>query len=82
MSAPNQEHISITDKYNVKENKYNQTYDFRSIKIRYGQQFMGLVVDGDKSGIALGTDDEKTGVTITRYIEVEDIPNLHCFDVE
>ena len=82
LSAPNQSHISLTDKYDVRENKYNQTYDFRSIKIRRDGRFMGLVIDGDKTAIALGSDNETTGVTIERYIHVEDIPNLHCFDVE
>lgn len=74
--------ISISQKYNVSEKQYGATYNFISTKIRGNNRFVGLVSKGIYTGVALGVNDEATGVTIQDYIEIEDIPNLQCFDAD
>jgi hypothetical protein len=82
LDGSNNSHISVAQKYNVTEKQYGTSYNFRSATIRGNNRFIGLVSNGAYSGIALGVNDEKSGVTIQDYIEVEDIPNLHCYDIE
>jgi hypothetical protein len=72
----------VSQKYNISEKQYNASYNFVSTKIRGNNRFVGLVSNGDYSGVALGVNDENTGVTIQDYIQVEDIPNLTCFDAD
>jgi hypothetical protein len=81
-NGSNNSHISIAQKYNITEKQFGTSYNFRTAKIRGNNRFVGLVSNGDYSGIALGTNDEESGVTIQDYIEVENFPNLHCYDVD
>lgn len=81
-NGSNSSHISIAQKYNITEKQFGTSYNFRTAKIRGNNRFVGLVSNGDYSGIALGVNDEESGVTIQDYIEVENFPNLHCYDVD
>jgi len=69
-NGSNKYHIKVTDKYDVKQKFYSTSYNFRVAKIRDQNKFLGLVINGDYSGIAIGTNDENSGVTIDFYVEV------------
>jgi hypothetical protein len=68
MNGTKNEHITVSDKYQVSEKQYGTSYNFASVKIRGNNRFVGLISNGDYSGIAIGTNDEATGVTISDYI--------------
>jgi lipoprotein-anchoring transpeptidase ErfK/SrfK len=61
-------HITVAQKYNITEKQFGTSYNFKNIKIRGNNRFVGLISNGDYSGIALGVNDDASGVTIQEYI--------------
>jgi len=49
---------------------YGTGYNFVSVKIKGNNRFLGLVSKGVYSGLAIGMNNEESGVTIDRYIEI------------
>lgn len=70
LNGSNNDHISVNQKYNITEKQYGTSYNFISTKIRSNSRFVGLIANGDYSGIALGVSDPTDGVTVQDYIEV------------
>ena len=69
-------------KYQYNEKQFNQTYNFTVAKILDHNRFLGLITHGETTQLAVGMNQDEVGVTITHVVQVEDIPHLHCFDVE
>ena len=55
--------------------------NWTSAKILDNNRFLGLSSHEDITILAIGMNDEKSGVKIQDLVQVEDIPHLHCFDV-
>jgi hypothetical protein len=43
---------------------------------------LGLTAFNDYTELAIGTNHPESGVVIEKVIQVENIPELHCFDVD
>ena len=69
-------------KFQYAEKPFNQTYNWTVAKILDHNRFLGLVTHDDTTTLAVGMNSEDSGVTIDHIVQVEDIPHLHCFDVE
>jgi len=41
-----------------------------------------MIINGFESKLVIGTNDEKTGIKVDQIVTVEDIPNMHCYDVD
>ena len=76
------DHISITPKYTLNESEFNRSMLFRSVKINHNGRFLGLIAHDEFTELAIGYNHPESGVEITNIIDIEDHPNLHCFDVE
>ena len=81
-SAPQKDHFSITPKYSVHQNRFNQTLNFTSAKIKTNNRFLGLSAHNEATTLAVGYNYDTIGVYINHIVQVEDIHNILCFDVE
>jgi hypothetical protein len=52
------------------------------VKIKPNGRFLGLVTNGEYSGLIVGSNDETKGITVLFEVDVENIPHLHCFDID
>lgn len=57
MNGSTNDHIFVKNKYNITQKQYGTSYNFVSTKIRGNNRFVGLISNGQYSGIALGVND-------------------------
>ena len=82
MNATKNEHIEVSQKYKVVETSYPTSYNFRNVKIKPSNRFIGLISKDSYTGLVVGTNDDAKGLTVNFQVSVENIPNLHCFDAD
>jgi hypothetical protein len=66
----------------VNRSDFEHSYNFTSAKIKDHNRFLGLTAFNDYTELAIGTNHPESGVVIEKVIQVENIPELHCFDVD
>mgnify|MGYP001071051679 CR=1 FL=1 len=81
-SAPVQDNIDIVPKYIGIKSNWPSSFNFTTAKIKAHNRFLGLIINGFESKLVIGTNDERTGIKVDKVVTVEDIPNLHCYDVD
>jgi hypothetical protein len=81
-TAPVQDNIDIVPKYQGIKSNWPSSFNFTTAKIKAHNRFLGLIINGFESKLVIGTNDEKTGIKVDQVVTVEDIPNMHCYDVD
>lgn len=81
-TAPKQDNIDIVPKYQVNKKSFDRSYNFTAAKIKAHRRFLGLIINGDTSELVIGTSHDDSGVDVDLVVHIEDIPNLHCYDVD
>lgn len=76
------EHIEITPKYLVNHSDFEHSFNFSSAKIKEHNRFLGLSVNNEFTTLAIGLNHPESGIVIEKVLEIENIPELHCFDVD
>ncbi len=56
--------------------------NFTSAKIKDHERFLGLATHDHYTSLAIGINHPESGVIIQKFIQIEDQPTLHCYDVE
>lgn len=82
INGPIQDNIDVVPKYKVNKANFTQSFNFTTAKIKAHGRFLGLIINGDMSQLVIGTNHDDSGVTVDKVVTVEDIPNLHCYDVD
>jgi hypothetical protein len=62
--AMRKDHIDVVNKYEYIRNNFTSGMNFVSAKIKFNNRFLGLTSNLQYTGLAIGMNDEKTGVTI------------------
>ncbi len=81
-TAPVQDNIDIVPKYKRVKSDLGKSYNFTTAKIKYHNRFLGLIINGFSSELVIGTNKDVSGVTVDKVVTIEDIPNMHCYDVD
>ena len=80
--APIQDNIDVVPKYKRVQSDLGKSYNFTTAKIKAHNRFLGLIINGFSSELVIGTNKDDTGVTVDKVVAIEDIPNMHCYDVD
>jgi hypothetical protein len=76
------DHIKINPKYQVSKMEFEHSFNFTTAKIKGNNRFLGLIINGERSDLVIGTNHPESGVSVDKVVMVEDIPNMHCYDVD
>ena len=55
---------------------------FQAAKIKSNNLFLGLITQDSFTELAIGQNHPESGIVITATVDIEDHPDLFCFDVE
>ncbi len=81
-TAPLVDNIHVVPKYTRVRTDWNSSYNFTTAKIKAHNRFLGLIVNGFVSQLVIGTNNDDTGIKEDLKVTIEDIPNMHCYDVD
>lgn len=66
----NSGHIKVQNKYETITTDFQHGMNFTSVKLKANGRFLGLITNDEYTSLAIGFNNDSTGVNITDHIEV------------
>lgn len=76
------DHLEIVPKYTINQSEFDHSYNFTAAKLKEHNRFLALTANNDYTEIVIGTNHPESGIVIDKVLQVENISELHCYDVD